>query len=128
MDSLRSGIRGPDDLAGAVVATVADTASEDYLESRRINMRRYPDLLAAMQAVQQGQSEALVYDRPLLQYRNTELSEGGLHILPGTFDNQSYAFALASGSPYREEVSRKVLRITDSADWELLLRRYLGEP
>lgn len=108
VDSLRSGIRGADDLAGAVVATVADTASEEYLESRRINMRRYPDLLAAMQAVQLGQAEALVYDRPLLQYRNAELSEGGLHILPGTFDNQSYAFALVSGSPYREEVSRTV--------------------
>jgi hypothetical protein len=49
-------------------------------------------------------------------------------MLAGTFENQSYAFALANGSPYRERLSQEVLRITDGADWHKVLELYLGRP
>jgi ABC-type amino acid transport substrate-binding protein len=79
-----------------------------------------------MQAVQQGRAEAIVYDQPILQYRNSELPDGGLRLLPGTFENQAYAFGVGSGSALREPIGLEVLRITDASEWQALLRKYLG--
>lgn len=124
--SLQGGIQGPEDLRGAHVATIDKTVSAHYLDSQRIRHSDYPNLLGAMRAVQQGEADAVVYDLPIMQYRNGELVQGGLRLLPGTFENQSYAFALASGSPYRERLSQELLRITGSEDWDKVLRLYLG--
>lgn len=84
--------------------------------------------MTAMQAVQQGEAEAVVYDLPIMQYRNGELNQGGLRLLPGTFENQSYAFALASGSPYREPINLELLRALGEDEWRQVQRLYLGEP
>lgn len=81
-----------------------------------------------MRAVQRGEADAVVYDLPIMQYRNGELGQGGLRLLPGTFEEQSYAFALASGSPYRERLSQEVLRVTGGDDWDEGLGLCLGRP
>lgn len=126
--NLQGGIQGPDDLRRAHVATIDKTASGHYLESQRIRHSDYPNLLEAMRAVQQGEADAVVYDLPIMQYRNGELGKGGLRLLPGTFENQSYAFALANGSPYRERLNLELLRVTGSDDWHEVLELYLGRP
>jgi polar amino acid transport system substrate-binding protein len=125
--SLEGSIAGPSDLRRAHVATVAGTVSARYLANERIRSSAFADVRSAMQSVQQGVTDAVVYDQPILQYRNGELGDGGLRLLPGTFENQSYAFAVGSGSPLREPVSREILRITTSDDWPELTRRYLGD-
>ncbi|WP_339408991.1 transporter substrate-binding domain-containing protein [Pseudomonas sp. EA_35y_Pfl2_R5] len=126
--NLQGGIQGAEDLRRAHVASVENTSGALYLENQRIRHSNYPNLLAAMQAVQQGDAEAVVYDLPIMQYRNGELNQGGLRLLPGTFENQSYAFALASGSPYRERINLELLRAVSEDDWLKLQRLYLGMP
>ncbi|WPC04935.1 transporter substrate-binding domain-containing protein [Pseudomonas benzenivorans] len=126
--NLQGGIQGVDDLRRAHVATIDKTVSARYLDSQRIRHSDYPNLLGAMAAVQRGEADAVVYDLPIMQYRNGELGQGGLRLLPGTFENQSYAFALASGSPYRERLNLELLRVTGGEDWDMLLRLYLGTP
>lgn len=124
--SLQGGITGPQDLRRAHAATVAGTVSARYLETERIRSTAYPDVRSAMRAVQQGQADAVVYDQPILQYRNAELDDGGLRLLPGTFENQAYAFGVGNGSPLREPINREILRITGADEWRDLKRRYLG--
>lgn len=126
--NLQGGIQGPDDLRRAHVASIDGTVSARYLDGQRIRHSDYPNLLGAMRAVQQGEADAVVYDLPILQYRNGELGQGGLRLLPGTFDNQFYAFALADGSPYRERISQEVLRVTGGDGWDEVLALYLGRP
>lgn len=125
--NLQSGIEGAEDLNRAHVATVGGTVGEKYLTSQRIRNTVYPDVLSAMRSVQEGTTDAVVYDLPILQYRNTELARGGLQVLPGTFDNQSYAFAVASGSKLREPISQEILRITNSDEWLRLKGIYLSQ-
>lgn len=124
--SLQGGITGAQDLRRAHVATVTGTASARYVDDQRIRATAYPDARSAMQAVQRGEADAVVYDQPILQYRNGELDNGGLRLLPGTFENQAYAFAVGSGSPLREPIGREILRLTNDPDWDALKRKYLG--
>jgi ABC-type amino acid transport substrate-binding protein len=124
--NLQGGIQGAEDLRRAHVASIDKTVSARYLDRQRIRRSDYPNLLEAMRAVQQGEADAVVYDQPIMQYRNGELGRGGLRLLPGTFEEQSYAFALADGSPYRERLSQEVLRVTGGDDWDKVLELYLG--
>ncbi len=124
--TLQGDISGPQDLLRAHVATVSGTVSARYLENEHIRSTAFPDATSAMRAVQNGEADAVVYDQPILQYRNGELGHGGLRLLPGTFDNQSYAFAVGSGSPLREPIDRTILLIVNGSDWPTLKRKYLG--
>jgi len=124
--SLQGSINGPQDLRSGNVATVQGTASERYLNDERIRSTVFADVRSAMRAVQAGRADAVVYDQPILQYRNAELEHGGLRLLPGTFEHQLYAFAVRSGSPLRDPVSQEILRITNGDEWDSLRRRYVG--
>ena len=125
--SLQAGIQGEQDLRRVHVATVADTISARYVDNQRLRGSTYPDVLSAMRAVQRGEVDAVVYDQPILQYRNAELPDGGLRLLPGSFVHQSYAFAVPSGSALREPMNAAILRTVSGNDWPALKRRYLGE-
>ncbi|WVM91387.1 hypothetical protein ULG90_15015 [Halopseudomonas pachastrellae] len=50
-----------------------------------------------------------------------------LDLLPGVFDQQLYALALPTGSNLRDEVNEAILRLTESPEWRLIQRAYLGE-
>lgn len=126
LGGLHSGIQGVDDLRHSHVATIDGTASALYLDSQRIRNSQYPDVLSGMRAVQEGKADAMVYDLPIMQFRNAQLEKDGLAILPGTFEKQSYGFAVQSGSKLREPISQEVLRITNSDEWPRLLEIYLG--
>lgn len=126
VSNLQRQIEGPQDLPGNTVATIANTASARYLREERIQRESYPDLSAAMRAVHNGEVDAVVYDRALMQYRNQQLGTERLDILPAVFEQQLYAFALPSNSPHRAAIAQQVLRATESPEWEALLQRYLG--
>lgn len=127
VSNLRSQIQGPEDLIRANVATIANTASEQYLQDQRIRHEQYPDLTSAMQSVVRGDTDAVVYDRALLQYRNLHLGDSQLTLLPSTFQKQLYALALPAGSPLREQVSEEILKVTEAETWHSTVRKYLGQ-
>lgn len=126
VSNLQRQINGPQDLPGQTVATVRDTASAEYLAEMRIERAFFPDLTAAMQAVADGKADAVVYDRPLMQFRNQQLGDVRLDLLAPTFAEQLYAFALPSGSDLRGPIAQQVLSVTESQAWQSVLDRYLG--
>lgn len=127
VSNLQNQIQGPKDLPGNNIATIANTASEEYLQAHRIRHELYPNLTAALQSTVNGETDAIVYDRALLQYRNQQ--EGRpLTVLPGVFQQQLYALALPEGSPLRGPVSEKILEVTESPGWQTIVDNYLGAP
>lgn len=126
VSNLRTGIQGVADLPGKVIATIDQTASQRYLEEQHLRYQPYPDLTTAMTSVAQGKSDAIVYDRPLMQYRNQQSGQQRLTILPGVFAEQLYALALPEGSPLRAAISQQILRVTESDDWSAIQAAYLG--
>ncbi|MGO4998579.1 transporter substrate-binding domain-containing protein [Oceanisphaera sp. W20_SRM_FM3] len=126
VNNLRTGIQSISDLPGKLVATIPDTASQRYLEEGHIRYQTYPDLTTAMQSVINGDTDAIVYDRALLQYRNLQLGQN-LSLLPGVFAQQLYALAMPNGSPLRAQVSQEVLRVTEDSSWSDIQASYLGK-
>jgi len=77
--------------------------------------------------VAKGETDAIVYDRALMQYRNLQLGQQKLTVLPGVFAEQLYALALPDGSPLRGPISQQVLRVTEGDSWAGIRAAYLGK-
>jgi polar amino acid transport system substrate-binding protein len=126
VSQLGSSIRGPGDLPGARVATVASSTAEQYLQSRQINYQEFPDVVSALQALANGRADAVVYDAPILKYLAKEEFGGTVTVLPNTFVRQDYAIAVPQGSPLRETLNRVLEREIRSPHWQGVIYHYLG--
>jgi len=123
---LSSGINGVQDLAGARVATVTDSAAAHTLEERGIGFSERHDLHTALSALADSRVDAVVYDAPLLRYDVMTDFSATLQVLPNDFDRQDYAFALPQGSELREPINRAILEHLVTDEWQATLKRYLG--
>lgn len=127
VSQLGSSIHGPKDLPQVRVATVANSTGESYLQHQHVVYKTYPDARTALQAVADGNEDAVVYDAPILQYLIRGNFHGRLAVLPHTFIRQDYAIALPQGSPLREKLNVVLETEIRSPHWQELVSRYLGE-
>ena len=124
---LESAVRGPEDLAVVQVGAIRNSTGQGFLNEREIDSESYETPLAALQALAQGEVDAVVYDRPILLYLVNKKMKQQVHVLPRTFDHQNYGIALSPGSDLREPINRVLLDEVSETEWTELLNRYLGE-
>jgi len=79
-----------------------------------------------MQALADGEFDALVYDAPILRYLAGEEFSGTVSVLPVVFERQDYAIGLTLDSPVRKAVNRALLEIISDDSWGDVLYEYLG--
>jgi ABC-type amino acid transport substrate-binding protein len=128
VDSLQSNIRGPADLAGLRVGVVAGSSASEVLRRDRLGLQRpRSGLPEALQALADGQVDAVVHDQPLLQYRINQEFVDSLEVVPEVFERQDYGFALVEGSPLREDINRVLLNVVNSREWQDIRQTYLGD-
>jgi polar amino acid transport system substrate-binding protein len=127
VSQLSQRITGPEDLPGTRVGTVAGTTSERYLRDQLIDVRlaaESPE--AALEALADGQLDAVVYDAPILRYLINRKIDAVLEVLPREFEPQNYALALPPGSELREPLNQLILQRTRAPAWHDVVRRHLG--
>jgi polar amino acid transport system substrate-binding protein len=83
-----------------------------------------PDQL--LEALREGQVDAVVNDEPLLRYLVRSRYPTQLTVAPVLLDRELYGFALPEGSPLRESINRVLLRKIHEPAWHDLITRYLG--
>ena len=122
---LLGAVRSVNDLREARVGAVAGSSTVGFLTGQRIQFRPYPTATDGLRAVQSGQIDAFVYDRPLLAW----MLQGDftrLELTPILLGNQDYAMALPLNSTIREALDVEILDILGSEWWEQTRFRYLG--
>ncbi len=127
VSGLSSSVRGPEDLPRVRVASVADTASGEWLRDKYIGFTSYPHIDAALEALRDGRADAVVYDMPILSYLARQNPKSDFTVLPRKFALNRYGFALPGGSALRESVNRAVLAHIEKAEWNDTVYRYTGE-
>ncbi len=127
VSGLSSSVRGPEDLPRVRVASVADTASGEWLRDKYVGFISYPDVHAALEALRDGRADAAVYDMPILSYLARQNPKSDFTVLPRKFALNRYGFALPGGSALRESVNRAVLAHIEKAEWNDTVYRYTGE-
>lgn len=125
--TLQGPIRGAADLPHVRVATVEGSTSADYLDARGVAHATFPTAVEALEALDAEDTDAVVYDEPIIRYLVTTHADWRVRVLPGTFERQYYGIALPNGSPLREAVNIRLLQVIESPDWRKVTARYTGE-
>ena len=124
---LTARIQSVDDLSGIRISTMTGTTSAQWLTGANLDFREAPDLEAALSAVATGESDAVVYDAPILQWTINQRYRNRLDVLPFTLERQDYAYALPTGSPLREPINASLLERVNSPEWRIRVSHYLGK-
>ena len=127
MQHLSARIKSISDLAGKRIGSLRDSTSADWLSKQGYQPRLFDDAVPALDLLDRGELDAVVYDAPLLGYRISTTYADRLRLLPITVERQDYALALPENSPLREPLNTALLRRIASPDWGDFLKRELGE-
>jgi ABC-type amino acid transport substrate-binding protein len=126
VSGLDARVNGPEDLPRVRVAAVEKTASGLWLDEERIAYVAYPTVEAALDALRAGDTDAVVYDRPILSYLVQASGDEDIAVLPRKFALTQYGFVLPPASPLREPINRAILRHTQDPAWADTVYRYTG--
>lgn len=121
-------VRNADDLGSMRVTSLAGGTSASWLRSRHFDFQSAASLDDALARLANGQTDAVVYDAPLMRYEIKQHYPNKLTVLPLVLARQDYAFALPTNSPLREAIDTSLLRRINAADWSQRLSAYFGEP
>ena len=127
MQSLKSNINRVEDLWGRKIAVVEGTTSHEYMRRMHAFIYTFNNVEDSISALQQGKVDAVVYDAPnLLFYANGE-GKGKFRVVGKIFEPQDYGLALPQGSPLRELINRKLLRLVAADETENIQKLWFGE-
>jgi polar amino acid transport system substrate-binding protein len=128
VNRLKTGVTGPADLPRVRVATVTGTAGDAWSNAQGIAARTYPFVIQASKALQRGEVEALIYERPIIGHMIKQYGWRELEILPHVLAVRDYAIALPADSPLKEPVNRVLLKVVHGPQWKDTVQRYVGSP
>ncbi|KAF0805897.1 extracellular solute-binding protein family 3 [Alcanivorax xiamenensis] len=126
VNQLQTRVSSVADLPRVKVGTVDGTSASHWLDNQGIAYRPYPNIAHAMQAVAQGRVDAVVHDAPVMRYLLRQNQENEVLVLPQLAREESYAIAVANGSPLREPLDQALLGILNDEGWRGVVTRYLG--
>ncbi len=127
VDKLAADIESVDDLYNANVLSIDDTASAVFLNQQKIRYRHVNSLDDGLIQLDRGKANAVVYDKPILQYLIKQSNSSHIHLVPGNIERQDYAFGLPTNSPIREAINTQLLVQIESENWTQIKEKYLGD-
>ena len=118
VDRLQSNIKGPQDLAGKRVATIAGSTSANYLSQQKIETKELKQIDEAFSALNNSDVDAVVFDAPILLYYAAHDGKGKVQVVGNIFRKESYAIALPNGSPYRKPINNALLSLQEKGTYQ----------
>jgi ABC-type amino acid transport substrate-binding protein len=114
------------DLSSVHVGTISQTAAADTLGRLSIDNAKFENMHDGLLALREGELDAFIYDKPILAWQLRQQPSLRVRLLDLSFDEQSYAFALAPGSTLRKRMSIAMLESIKTDWWTQTRNRYLG--
>jgi polar amino acid transport system substrate-binding protein len=113
-------------LRGRRVAVVPGTTSESFAANSLARLIPVPTVERAIQDLREGRADAVVYDRPILQYWLREHPEVDLMLSDRTYEPQSYGFALPLDSTLEHSLNLALQEARESGRLEAIRSKWLG--
>ncbi|MBV7395009.1 transporter substrate-binding domain-containing protein [Mameliella sediminis] len=125
--ALTSTIDSINDLDRRRVGSVDGSTASLFLQAREVRHAAYPGFAEMIEAFEEGEVEALVYDGPLLQYYLQRNPQSDAYLLQRVFRAEDYGIALPSGSPLREPINQALLKLRETGEYDALVDSWFDE-
>ncbi len=119
-------IHGPRDLPGRVVGCQEESVVVDSMRARGALPREYPGIEKALDALEQGEVEAVVSENQQLATLLSRADRGGLVLVGPIFEPKDFGIGLPTGSPLREELNAAILQMREDGTLEEIMTRWFG--
>ena len=124
VEQLQSSIKGPQDLVGKRVGTIAGTTSVNYLKQQKIEATEFKQTEEAYAALNDSNIDAVVFDAPVLLYYAAHDGKGKVQVVGNVFRKESYAIALPNGSLYRKPINNAILSLQEKGTYQELYDKW----
>lgn len=126
VEAIQSSVTSVNDLYGRRVGTTAGSTAAAFLDGRDLRYRDFDGLTPLIDAFEQGELDAVVFDAPILAYYvNTDGSGIGEMVGP-VFLRENYGIALPTGSPLAEPINQSLLGLREDGTYETIYRKWFG--
>jgi len=126
VQQLQGDIRGPDDLPGKRVATIAGSTAAEYLRKNRVGVTEVAKIEQAYLALDKGQVQAVVFDSPVLLYYVANEGEGKAQVVGPIFRKEDYGIAVADSSPLRKRINMALLSLRENGEYQSLYDKWFN--
>ena len=126
LQQLRGDINGPEDLPGKRVASIKGSTSVEYLNQHHIDVAEFPNAEDALEALQQGHVDAVVYDAPVLLYYASHDGNGKVQAVGSIFRKENYGIVFPADSRYRRPVNEALLKLKEAGAYDRLYKKWFG--
>jgi polar amino acid transport system substrate-binding protein len=126
LQQLRGDINRPEDLPGKRVASVQGSTSSEYLGQHAIGVTVFPQVEEALEALQQGEVDAVVYDAPVLLHYASHEGRGKVQPAGAIFHKENYGIVFPSDSRYRKPVNEALLNIKEAGTYDRRYQKWFG--
>jgi polar amino acid transport system substrate-binding protein len=117
-------IDGPSDLPGKRIATVIGTTSAQYLESENLAYTGVEIIEEAYALLEAGEVDAVVFDAPVLLHYANQGGRGRVRVSGSIFEDDSYGFALPTGSGVRERINQSLLWLKKNESYDNIYNQW----
>lgn len=104
------------------MATISGSSTADYLNLFDVGFTAFESVPQALQALEDDEIDAVVYDRPILQHFLNEGDFEDIIITARNLKTDYYSFSFPKGSPLREFIDPFVVKTLKSPEWSYKLR------
>jgi len=118
---------GPNGLGGRWIATVSGSTAATWLKSQRIAATEYSDVDVALDAVETGKADAIVYDEPVLAYSAAVTRKGRLRLSGPVFQSQHYGIAFLPTSSRRRAIDQALLNLKETGEYQRIQAKWFGD-
>ena len=119
-------IRAAEDLRGARVGVVRGTTSEAFASQFGSRSVPFPDLAGAVDALGRGETDAVVFDRPILAYLLKQNTELRFRLSDASYQPQNYGFALQPDAPLTDSIGLAILELQGEGELRRIEEAWLG--
>lgn len=125
--SLTNKINSLADLPGKPVGAFTGSVSEEFARNSGFDLRTYPHIDEAVEALANGDINAIIGDAPVLEYYSHIHPEVRIDVVGGIFVPDKYGFALGRHSALTEPVTIELLGARERGVIEELRKKYFGD-
>lgn len=123
---LRTGIESWQDLAGKHVGVTAGSSQEAFLDSRNIETVAYDTFDALLASLQQGQTDAIVADMPVLSWHLSKPASQWMMLAGETFNSDNYGILFPDESPLLDAIDTTLLSLREDGTYRQIRERYFS--
>lgn len=120
----RSGIKGPEDLAGKRIATTRGSTAAAFLREIKADVHVFANIRSVYSALLDNKVDAVVFDAPVLWYYAANEGNGRVAMSGPLFHTENYGLVFPQNSPLCKRVNDALVALREDGTYQRLYDKW----